>query len=155
LIRPAKQEDEERLAEIIVLAFGESCLHAMREKRYGVLGGRHWQERKSDEIRHALNNRPDSVWVAEVGGKVAGFCTYAVHDNEHGEICNNGVDPTYQGRGIGKALYRKVLDLMREKGCRFAEVETGMEDGYAAARHSYEAVGFEPIHTAIRYTMRL
>lgn len=155
LIRQARPEDEERLAEIIVLAFGESCMHAVREKRYGILGGRRWQERKADEIRGALRSRPDSVWVAETDGKVVGFCTYTILDNEHGEICNNGVDPAYQGRGIGNALHRKVLDLMREKGCRFAEVETGMGDGFAAARHSYEKLGFEPITRSARYTMRL
>jgi ribosomal protein S18 acetylase RimI-like enzyme len=155
VIRSARPEDEERLAEIIVLAFGENCLHAMREKRYGVLRGSSWQERKADEIRNALRNRPEFVWVAEADGIVVGFCTYAIHDNEHGEICNNGVDPAYQGRGIGKGLYRKVIELMRERGCKYAEVETGLEDGYAPARHSYEKVGFKPIHHAVRYTMRL
>lgn len=154
-IRPARPEDEERLAEIIVLAFGESCLHAMREKRYGVLDGRRWQQRKAAEIRSALRDRAEFVWVAEAEGRVVGFCTYAIHDNEHGEICNNGVDPAYQGRGIGKALYGKVIGLMREHGCKYAEVETGLEDDYAPARHSYEKVGFEPIHHAVRYTMRL
>lgn len=154
-IRLARPEDEERLAEIIVLGFGESCAHAMREKRYGLLGGKPWQERKAREIRDALKNRPEFVWVAEVDGKVAGFCTYSVYDNEHGEILNNAVDPAYQARGIGQALYRKVLHLMREKGCKYAEVQTGLQESFAPARWSYEKLGFKPLLYSIRYTMRL
>jgi hypothetical protein len=46
-IRLARPEDEARLAEIIVSAFGGSTLHAKREAHYGVLGGKTWQERKA------------------------------------------------------------------------------------------------------------
>lgn len=154
-IRPARPEDEARLAEIIVRAFGGSTLHAKREDRYGVLGGKTWQERKAGEICGVLRTRPELVWVAEVGVVVAGFCSYAIHDNEHGEICNNAVDPEYQGMGIGHALHRTVLDVMREKGCKYAEVETGMDDAYAPARGAYKKLGFEPLHYSIRYTMWL
>jgi ribosomal protein S18 acetylase RimI-like enzyme len=102
-----------------------------------------------------LRTSPELIVVAEVAGVVAGFCSYAIHDNEHGEIRNNAVDPEYQGRGIGHALHVRVLEIMREKGCKYAEVETGMDDAYARARGAYEKLGFEPYHYAVRYTMRL
>ncbi|MDH7481451.1 MAG: GNAT family N-acetyltransferase [Armatimonadota bacterium] len=154
-IRPARLEDEERLAEIIVAAFGESTIHARREKLYGILGGITWQQRKAEEIRNTLRSRPDCVWVAELNGKIVGFVTYILHDGELGEIGNNAVDPAFQGRGIGKALYKHVLNLMREKGCRYVEVETGLDEAYAAARAAYEKVGFRPLFQSIRYTMKL
>ena len=154
-IRPVRAEDEGRLTDIIVRAFGESTLHAKREARYGVLGGKTWQERKAAEIVRVLRSNPELIVVAEADGRVAGFCSYAIHDNEHGEICNNAVDPDFQGRGIGHALHRRVLDIMREKGCRYAEVETGQDEPYARARAAYEKLGFEPYHYAVRYTMEL
>jgi len=85
-IRPASAEDEERLAEIIIEAFGDSTVHAKREALYGILGGRTWQERKAQEIRDALRSRPEYVWVAETEGKVVGFVTYILHADDLGEI---------------------------------------------------------------------
>ncbi|MDI6827655.1 MAG: GNAT family N-acetyltransferase [Armatimonadota bacterium] len=155
VIRQAQPEDEERLADIIVSAFGESTIHAKREKLYGIVGGKTWQERKAEEIRNTLRSRPDCIWIAELNGKVVGFVTYTINDHERGEIGNNAVDPAFQGKGIGKALYKHVLNLMREKGCKYAEVETGLDEAYAAARAAYEKVGFRPLFKSIRYTMKL
>jgi GNAT superfamily N-acetyltransferase len=60
-----------------------------------------------------------------------------------GEIDLNAVAPGRQGQGIGRRLYRFLLDDLRARGASSAYVGTGGDAAHAAARRAYAAVGFD------------
>lgn len=154
--RVARPSDLPRLREIIALAFENVTIHHTLEKRYGVMGERPWQDWKTEQIDHFFSEHPDCVHVAEVAGEVVAVVTYRLdRKRKVGTIGNNGVDPRFQGRGIGTATYQYVLEIFRQAGMRYAEVETGLDDAAAPARRAYEKVGFRPLHTSVHYFQEL
>ena len=103
-----------------------------------------WRQRQREAVARVC--APDSgqtVYVAEVGGAVAGFVAYEVNLAEaSGEVDLLAVHPDYQNHGIGTALNTYVLDEMRACGVRLAVVATGGDPGHAPARRSYEKAGY-------------
>ena len=155
-IRPARPGDVPWMREIIADSFEGVTFHHLLERRYGTIGARSWREWKADEIEETFRAHPESVLVAELDGAVVGVVSFRL-DRQRliGTIGNNGVDPTFQGRGIGSRMYAHVLDLFRQAGMRFAEVTTGLGDEAAPARRAYEKVGFRPLTQSIRYFQEL
>ncbi len=83
------------------------------------------------------------VWVADVGGIVAGFVAVRVDRGAGiGEITTLAVDPDYQRRGVGSALTSFALEWIGDSGVAVAMVETGGDPGHAPARRLYERAGF-------------
>ncbi len=64
----------------------------------------------------------ESCLAAEVDGKLAGFVVGDIRPWEFGEdrdvgwVKVVGIDPAYQGHGVGKALGEALLKRFREKG---------------------------------------
>jgi len=155
-IRQGRPEDRERVLEILIDGFRGRTVHHWLEERYGPIGGRPWQDWKRRELSGFLDQHPEQLWVAERDGAVVGFVTYTLDpEREVGEIRNNAVDPACHGQGIGTALYQRVLQVLRERGMKYAWVETGLEEAYAPARRAYEKAGFEPFHQAVYYVQKL
>lgn len=71
-----------------------------------------------------LDNLPDDlkVWVAKEDGKVIGFC-YVKKGNEaeHNKLRAIYVLPSYQGNGVGSALWEKAQEFLNQK------IETDVE----------------------------
>lgn len=89
------------------------------------------------------------VWVADVDGAVAGFTAVQLHvDDAMGEIYMLAVDPEHRRRGIAARLTEVALDWMKTQGMTNAMVETGGDPGHAAARATYEHIGFTPLPIA-------
>ena len=59
-----------------------------------------------------------------------------------GEIYMLGVDPAFQGRGLGSALTEHAHTEMTDAGMAVAMVETGGDPGHAPARRTYEKAGY-------------
>ena len=76
------------------------------------------------------------------------------HERSIGEIHMLAVDPDYQGGGIGTALTEFALDWIKDAGMAVAMVETGDDPGHAAARRTYEKVGYTRVPIA-RYFKKL
>lgn len=152
-IRHAVEADRETLIELIVQGFADVTVNRWREERYGVIGGRTWDEWKADDMR-TIDMR--NVVVAELAGKAVGFATFHVNERTRiGTVGNNAVLPEYRGHGIGGRLDARVLELIEEAGMEFAQVSTGLEDCYEPARRMYERQGFEELNRSIVYMMRL
>ncbi len=152
-IRQAVEADRETLIELIVQGFADVTVNRWREEKYGIIGGRAWDEWKADDMRTIA---VENVVIAEVDGTAVGFATLHVNAKTRiGTVGNNAVLPEHRGRGIGGQLDARVLELIADAGMEFAQVSTGLEDCYAPARRMYERQGFEPLNRSIVYMMRL
>lgn len=155
-IRQGRPDDRENVLEILIDGFRGITMHHWMEERFGQIGGQPWEGWKRAEVGGFLDAHPDWLVVAERDGRMVGFATYSLDRARGvGEIRNNAVMPAHQGQGIGSALYRRLLEIFRAEGMRFAWLETGLEPEYAKARRAYEKVGFQPFHEAVYYVQEL
>ena len=110
-------------------------------------------DRKATAVIKALET--GRCFVAEVDGVVAGFAFYNVNESaKSGEICNNGVDSDYKGRGIAGKLYNAIFEEIKALGCIAVKVSTGLDDAHAPARRAYEKAGFSLNLPTIMYYMK-
>jgi len=94
--------------------------------------------------------RPELDLVAAApDGRLAGFCVgWSVPERHVAQIEPLGVDPAFQGQGVGRALLLEMFHRFRAHGAEHALVET--EASRSSARHAYEAVGFRPFYRTLR-----
>jgi ribosomal protein S18 acetylase RimI-like enzyme len=89
--------------------------------------------------------RPEEVLVAEVDGAVAGFVKIR-HETSlpsHAHVLQLqglGVDPAYQGRGVGQALLEAAAAEARARGAR--KLSLRVLGRNTTARRLYERCGF-------------
>ena len=90
-------------------------------------------------IARFLNRNPDSCFVADVDGRIAGVIISG-HDGRRGYIYHTAVHPEYRRRGIASALVEAALDALEQCGIhKVALVVFGRNgDGNAF----WESVGF-------------
>jgi len=87
-----------------------------------------------------------ALYVVESQREVVGFVAVLLDRDSHvGEIGLNAVDPAHASRGFGSAMYEFALTRMREAGMQVATVATGGDPSHAAARRTYEKVGFAAV----------
>jgi ribosomal protein S18 acetylase RimI-like enzyme len=147
-------EDMERIVAITEVAWGDVTVHKLLEDRYGLIGKKGWKEKKADEVQALFGRIPDNVIVAVEDDKVVGYASFTIDaEDAIGHVQDNAVDPEYQGRGIGSAMNKWVLDYFRDEGVKIARVGTLLHD--KAARRMYEKNGFEELARSIHYSMRL
>ena len=103
-----------------------------------------WREDQQRAVEDVLAEKEGRVWVAEVDGTAVGFVSVGIFDTKRsmGEISMLAVDPDHKDSGIGTALTEFALDRLKDEGMKVAMVETGGDPGHAAARRTYEKVGF-------------
>ncbi len=98
----------------------------------------------------------DDVRVAELNGRVVGFVTFhADAASGVGEIDNNAVDPSAQGKGVAQRMYAAAFDEMRALGIRIVKVTTGGDPAHAPARRAYERAGFDVQLPSVTYYRQL
>lgn len=136
------------------------ALHAIREAAFSpvfasfraLLGPRiaahALADAEGEQARHldAIAG-PDSahaLLVAARAGTLIGFVSFTLDPvTRVGEIGLNAVHPDHAGCGLGTAMYRHVLDRMREAGMQVATVGTGGDASHAPARRAYAKAGFD------------
>lgn len=150
VLRPAQPDDMPFIDDITIV-----CYTAIYQSWVDMLGDEvantiykdanvDWKDRKKAQNRDLFKEHPDWVWVLEKDSEVIGFVTFRLRpEKNYGVIDNNGIKPEYSGRGLGKFMYRYVLQYFREHGLKYAHVETGLDDPHLAARKAYEAIGFD------------
>lgn len=130
-----------------VAAIGEECYESVRHQPELS-----WDERKKKQNRDLFQEHPDWVWVLDRQEEIIGFVSFRIiPDKKMGVLLNNGVLPQAAGQGLGKFMYRQVLQYFREHGVRFAFVDTGLDAPHDAARRAYEAVGFNRQYRFVEY----
>jgi mycothiol synthase len=90
---------------------------------------------------------PEGFLLHEVDGRLAGFCWTKEHREVQphlGEIFVIGVDPAFQGRGLGRDLVVAGLDHLHRRGMPEGMLYT--EHDNAAAVALYAGLGFRTHH---------
>ena len=77
-------------------------------------------------------------------GAVAGFAALKRLSATHGEVKSMHVLEGLRGRGLGRVLLRRLLEVARADGLTRLSLETGRPPAYAAAVALYRAEGFMP-----------
>lgn len=116
-----------------------------------------WHKSKADAMEPFFKGHPEKhAYIVLDEGRIAGFITCLLDfDKEVGTICNNAVDPEFQGRGYGTRMYEFILDMFRMEGMKAAAVATMDEDAYLPARKAYEKAGFDKRLRRLTYYMEL
>ena len=93
--------------------------------------------------RQFLDDPRHHIAVALADGMVVGMATAVnyIHPDKTDQLWINevGVDPSFQNRGIGKALLRALFEEGKRRG--YTEAWVGTEQDNAAARKMYRGVG--------------
>ena len=161
-VRPARIDDLEAACAIAKAAWEpihESFIEILGREMHDTLSP-DWRAAKAEQIVSHFERHPDWMFVVddarEGKGSVVAFITFGIDEGRSlGTIGNNAVLAEVQGRGIGTAMYRRVLDHFRSLGLRYANVQTGLDRGHAAARKAYERAGFDIAREAVTYYVEL
>lgn len=102
-----------------------------------------------ERMRATLERLPWLVAEAEPGGEVIGYAYAAPHKLRAGYRWSVDIsvyiDAGAQGRGVGRALYDRLLDLLRRLG--YVNVYAGVALPNAASERLHEAIGMRRIAT--------
>ncbi len=97
---------------------------------------------KCDEFS-SISENDGALLIVEEEGTVIGMGALTRYDENVGEIQRMYLKPEFRGRGHGKKLLEKLVNLARETGYTALRLDTG---GFMdAAQYVYEKVGFKKI----------
>lgn len=103
---------------------------------------------QASEVSFALETEdldsPDITFLTARSdeGELIGMAALKDHHDGTGELKSMRAAQRVRGNGTGSALLECVIELAREKGMEQLNLETGVEDFFAPARHLYEKRGF-------------
>lgn len=153
-IRRLESGDTARILDIAAAAW-EPIYDGYREQLGDELFEAFYHDFRERKRRNVQNDiQEGNCLVALIDEKVVGFASYTM-EGKIGEIKANAVCPQWGGHGIGSMLQNRVLEELRMAGCRFAIVETGLDDAHAPARRAYQKNGFEKSLASVKYFQKL
>ena len=158
VVRSYKPDDLEVIMDIANRAW--QPIYAMFRETYGDDLFSHicpdTTTSKGKQVESQCREHPEWIYVCEEQGNVVGFVTFWLEpESKVGVIGNNAVDPDCGLKGIGQAMYQKVLDYFRSKNMAYAKVLTGVDDAHARAQRAYERAGFDIHHDDRVYCKKL
>ncbi len=119
----------------------------------------HWgySPNTTEEITYLtrMSNCPrEGIFLAYEGAKPVGYCWTKMdcppgHRRSQGQIFMLGVDPSYRGRKIGKALLLTGLYYLKSQGLNLAQITVDSEN--KVARSLYRSAGFKPFKNYLWY----
>lgn len=114
----------------------------------------------ADELAAILDDPDRPVFVAEVDGRVAGYCFCEVQSVEGDPIRRDAttlyiddlcVDEGVRGHGVGRVLYGHAVEWARERG--FFDVTLNVWECNPGARAFYESLGMVPMKTCMEQVL--
>jgi GNAT superfamily N-acetyltransferase len=89
------------------------------------------------------------TFLAVEQGRTIGFLTLKQHTPFAAELLVMGVYPEIRRGGVGRLLVNTAEDWLRKQAVEYFQVKTlgpsRPDEGYAATRAFYEALGFRPL----------
>jgi len=111
----------------------------------------------AEEIAHQISAGAEGIRIAVDGKRPAAYCWARIQEDGQGgrwgRIGMLGVDPDYQGRGLGRELLLEGLSYLREMGLDTARLTVDSRN--TAARALYDSVGFRQRDTSLWYEKAL
>lgn len=94
------------------------------------------------DYRDAPESPPKALWVADIGGQVAGsvFIVPAAGEKHTAQLRMLYVEPAFRGRGIGRRLVEEAVRFSR--GSAYRRIILWTQDCLVSARHVYQQSGF-------------
>lgn len=132
----------------------ESMRSVLGSELFVALRGEDWREGQAADVKGTISDEGARTWVAEVNGRARGFVTAARRGGGIGEVVMVAVDPGHQHHGLASALTDTAMTWLRDRGMAVVMVETGGDPGHAAARATYDSLGFTA-SPVMRYFKRL
>lgn len=88
----------------------------------------------------------ENTFVALMGKKIVGVCSYLILSEEETETASLAVDPKFKGKGIGYALQLARLKEMKERGFKRVHTETDRPEtiDWYIRKFGYKVVGTNP-----------
>ncbi|XP_011372998.2 N-acetylaspartate synthetase isoform X1 [Pteropus vampyrus] len=132
----------------------------------GLLGLRYYYSRKvvlayldcalhtdmADIEQYYMKPPGSCFWVAVLDGNVVGIVAARAHEADNTvELLRMSVDSRFRGKGIAKALGRKVLEFALVHN--FSAVVLGTTAVKVAAHRLYESLGFRHVGSSDRYVL--
>lgn len=95
-----------------------------------------------DHLKDLTRLKPTEgiIYLLVVEGDIAGMGALRKLSNEIGEIKRMYIRPLYRGRGYGKKMLNKLLEMGRKFGCSSFLLETSKF--MTVAKHIYRSAGF-------------
>jgi ribosomal protein S18 acetylase RimI-like enzyme len=97
-----------------------------------------------DDIAERLATDAASTLIIEVDGRAIGTVR-TTREGDAGGVYGFAVDPSWQGRGIGRAVLRRVCEQLRHDGAQHIGLEVATENERALGL--YTSVGFTAVTT--------
>lgn len=98
-----------------------------------------------------MSDPSTTVWVARQNGRAVSCGALKRHPGAMGEVKRMYTRPEVQGQGIGRQILDRIIGQARSEGLQELVLETGREDGHAAAWSIYRKAGFQPCGRVLDY----
>lgn len=99
-----------------------------------------WRSSQRSAVISACQAEDAPAWVAVIAGQAVGFMALKFHRSERmGEVHMLAVEPTFQRRGVARALLARGEAIFAAAGMLSVMIETGGDPGHSPARRLYEA----------------
>ena len=122
----------------VTLAIFQGAVLTGAAEAYSLAERQAWAGRALDLERWNTRRLACMTWVAEVRGKVVGFCGLAVTSETDGVVDMLYVHPDHTRRGVGTALLQEVERTARELALKRLSSDVSL-----IARATYERQSFE------------
>lgn len=119
----------------------ESMRSVLGSELFVALRGEDWRKGQAADVKKTISDEGARTWVAEVEGRACAFATAALR-GDIGEVVMVAVEPSHQRHGLATALTETATTWLRDRGAAVVMIETGGDPGHAAARATYESLGF-------------
>ena len=130
-LRPATAEDLSVISRLLELGFGQP---------------------PSADLASQLDSPHERTVVVEHGGSAIGTLRL-IRDGDAARVYGFVIDPSWQGRGLGRDALRCACEQLREEGARRIGLEVSVDNDRALAL--YTSLGFAPVATEDYFALPL